>query len=1431
MFKFNISLYLFVLICLLYQTTAGQINPEKTYFFESHFMQTMHINCILKDSNGFLWFGTEQGLLRFDGHEFSGYTPEQNRQQGTGSNNIKSIVEDEDGNIWIGAMGSGLTKFDTNLCTFFYYTRQNDSLRISSNNINDLAVDTTGNIWIGYSDKGLDLLQPETGQIDNYRYKKDDRHGIISSGISALHVDNDNNLWIGTWDEGLCFLDSEQVNQAEIKTSFEFKDISFVNDSARIHKIFDIETDENGIVWIAAFGEGIFAYNTKNRRFINLTEYVSLSEMNRKRELRSLFQTEQGEIIFGCDNSFFIVDKTKLFRINAFLKGQKETILADSLNFTAHTLSSNIIKAGVYSIYEDHKENVWVGTNVGVYKFRKKIFPVFRINPALPDRNNTVSFTVNHTGDVFASVWEEGIYRATMNSTGIYGAEFRKIPVHPDFTDEVTCLLSDSIGNLWISTMNRGFFKYDMIMRKTFSKELNIETNHVDNIDYVIVSCFGPENSVFFGTGAGLVAYLPDKDKLFYYCYDEHNPHSLSHNYITSLLFENDTVLWAGTLQDGLNRGVINTSVTPWEIKFNTFLYDFNNDSSISGNSITCLYQTENNQIWVGTRNNGLNLYNSGTGSFKRYGIKEGIGSNHIGAILEDSHNNLWIATDEGITRFNSYTGDNFSYPVYPGKHIHFFTQNASVKTPGGSLIFGTKDGFVAFDPDNIDIPAQKSPLRFTGFRIKNKLLSVGEKVNNKVVLKQSLNKTKKITLDYNNNSFSIFFSLLDFSSQSGARYKYKLEGFDQEWAEPGSGKGIVDYTNIPAGYYTFRVQGFNTDNYQDHSSASLDIRILPPWYKTTYAYALFVLIVIIFSYIIRKITILRFHYINEIDLQKKLREKDSEVMETKMRFFTNISHEIRTPITLITAPLKMLFEKEFNDPKLKNQIGTILRNALKMNSLVEQLVDFRKIESRQESLKVYKYELKSFLEDIIDDFKSISQQNNIQLLFSTNQEELFVWFDRDKMSKIVRNILSNACKFTPDGGRITIKLFMSGQHKALHPELVDTFNTIKEVIVIEFTDTGTGIPAEHINKIFDRFYKIDPGNNQMQVKGTGIGLSITKEYVKMHRGHIMVRSTPGIETTFTIILLPGNDHFDASDIIDKPVLAHSDSYTELLYEQTLRSEKKSVQLLTEQNDDQEKPVILLAEDNRELLSFLTEFFSESFRVIQATNGYQAYQSVSKHPPDIIVSDIMMPQMDGLELTQKIKKDIRTCHIPVILLTAKGSIENRIEGLKTGADSYIPKPFHPVHLEVRVKKLLELRSRLKEKFSFDFTHDISDDNMGSLDREFLHDLTAYVEKNLGNPDLNVEKLGQDLGMSRSNLFKKLKSLLGLTPSEFTRTIRLKKAAKLLLEDAGAHISDVCFRVGFNSPAYFTHCFKKQFGKTPKEFIEEQKNKDSYSEKT
>jgi signal transduction histidine kinase/DNA-binding response OmpR family regulator len=817
-----------------------------------------------------------------------------------------------------------------------------------------------------------------------------------------------------------------------------------------------------------------------------------------------------------------------------------------------------------------------------------------------------------------------------------------------------------------------------------------------------------------------------------------------------------------------------------------------NEAGSLSDNSVISINGDRNGRIWVGTRE-GLNVYSPETGKFQVFTSADGLPDNTILDILEDDRGTLWLSSPSGLCNVIPTQKQNglgisvINYDETNNLQNREFNENAALKTRSGELIFGGPSGFNIINPGKIQKPVFHPNLVFTNLQILNNNVEVGEEINSRVLLKQSLPHLKSIDLKYKENVFSIEFACVDFSRSNRDKYAYMLEGFNPDWLYADGSQRRVTYTNLDPGHYTFRVKVLNADGVWS-GEKTLKINIAPPFWRTPFAYIIYALLIAGLLLLLRKITLDRIHMRYEVEQQRKEAERAHAIEQLKTKFFTNVSHEFRTPLSLIIAPLDKII-KNTPDEEQKKQLNLVHRNAKRLLNLVNQLLDFRKIEVQGLKLHPSIGDIVQFAKDISYSFTDIAEKKSIRFSFTSDVESLEIYFDKDKVEKILFNLLSNAFKYTHDNGMVSVKLsYTPGA-------------TEKEdgLFSIEVEDTGIGIPADQHEKIFERFFQTDVPESMVN-QGTGIGLAITKEFVRLHNGVIKVKSQPEKGTCFTVTL-PARKIYDPSLLAASPVLP--EKAEEIVFEESQSNGKKKT--------------IVVVEDNEDLRFYLKENLRAEYHVEEAVNGKAGWEKIKSIGPDLVVSDIMMPLMDGIELAKKIKTDTLTAHIPIILLTAMGSEEKQIEGFQAGVNDYITKPFTFEILASRIKNLLAQQRLLQKRFQKQIEVNPSEITVTPVDEKFLKQALEVVEKFMGEPEFSVEDFSREMCMSRVGLYKKILSLTGKAPLEFIRSIRLKRAAQLL-EKSGLSISEIAYEVGFNNPKNFTKYFKEEFKVLPSQYV-------------
>ncbi|HTL08187.1 MAG TPA: ATP-binding protein, partial [Chitinophagaceae bacterium] len=884
-----------------------------------------------------------------------------------------------------------------------------------------------------------------------------------------------------------------------------------------------------------------------------------------------------------------------------------------------------------------------------------------------------------------------------------------------------------------------------------------------------------------------------DRNKNSFYHYKAYSPNSVHAFYISELMEDREGNIWVGS----------SNGIDVLDKKTGRFTYysNFTNDPhGLSNNSILSLLQDSRGRIWVGTTD-GLNIFNKEDQSFTSFRTENGLPGNTILTIAEDNQQRLWVSTYNGISciqvneKSGSAGGISIScknYDEKDGLQGIAFNENAALKTQDGHIVVGGPGGFNIFDPSTINQDKSIPSVVLTDLQLFNKSIAVGEKVNGRVLLPRAITETNAITLQYNEDVLAIGFAALNFLNPEKNKYAYKLEGFDKGWITSDGKLRKATYTNLDPGSYTFRVKAANSDGVWNDQALALAITILPPFWKTPVAYALYGLVLIGILWFARRLILQRARMRFAIEQQQQEAQRMHELDMLKIRFFTNVSHEFRTPLSLILTPLDKII-RQAEDPAQRKQFQLIHRNARRLLNLVNQLLDFRKMEVQELRLNAVQGDIIKFCRGISYSFTDIAEKKNIQFSFYATVESLLMSFDHDKLERILFNLLSNAFKFTNESGKVAVQLQMHMEDN-------------KQLLAIKVIDTGIGIPLAKQEKIFERFFQNDiPGSLVNQ--GSGIGLSITKEFVKLHNGDLQVSSEPGKGSCFTVLL----------PVIEMPVLQDAP----LPADEDAANDRWVPVPAEEKSGTARKQRLLLVEDNEDFLFYLKDNLREHFSIVDAVNGKEGWQKALGEHPDLVVADISMPEMNGIDLCRKIKHDARTAHIPVILLTAFAGDEQQLKGLETGASDYMTKPFNFEILLSRVRNILDEQARLKKTFQKQVDVQPADISVVSSDEQFIYQVMAVLEKNISNADFSVEEMSRSLFMSRVTLYKKLLAITGKTPIEFIRSFRLKRAAQLL-EKSQLTIAEVAYEVGFNSPKSFSKYFKMEFNTPPSGYMADKK---------
>lgn len=1315
---------------------------------------------ILQDKNGFLWFGTRDGLNRYDGCNFKIYRHISNDSTSLSNSYIKSIYEDKNGTLWIGTQ-NGLNKYLRQEDSFKRYIHKENSGGNYNNEIWGIIEGNENQLWIGLNsglhnfDIGLEKL------IHPLEANKDFE---INAPIRSMLKDSKDNLWIKT---------TVNITVFNIKSGLIKKYDHFPNsiDELALDNVSSLYEDRDNNIWIG-YKNGLAKLNRKKDIFEAYTAENS-NAITIKDDVRSIQEDYLGNLWIGTYNGIYILNADRS-KIEHFQHDENDR----------NSLSQN----SIYKIFEDSKGDLWIGTYAGGINYFDRSYDSFRL--FLSGSNNALNYKVVSSiiEDEQANLWigtEGGGINFYNKSTG----DFKFYTHNKDkpnslSSNNVKALLKDSDGDLWIGTHEGGLnylnpdkspYKF-----KRYTYDLK-DTTTISN-NRVISLCEDVNYNIWIGTENGL--NIINKQTKIISRLKNVTP-VIGEIICTITPSSNDDQLYIGG-----NRGLLKIDVNTKKIT--PIRYELNSDDIFSKNSTLCIYEDELENVWIGTEGGGLYYYEKETGTSTKFGISNGLLSEVVYSILPDNDGHIWLSTNYGLSKLNLRTYQIKNYDVSDGIQGNEFNYGARLKSKNGDLLFGGTNGLTLFTPGNIVENSFVPPVLITDIQINNEPY-------------QGENK-QKITLKHDQNVFGFNFIALSFSKANKNQYAYKLEGFDNEWNYVGDRKSTI-YTNIDPGKYTFKVKASNSDGLWNEKGTKIDVEIRPAPWRTWWAYLAYLLVAMGAAYLIRKQSLTRINEKNELKKEREEKERIEEVNALKLQLFTNISHDFRTPLTLIVGPLQKMIQEGKGDEDIQQQHGLMHRNAMVLLQLVNQLLDFRKSESGQLKLQATKNNIVSFIKDISLSFEEFAKEKRIDFNFSASNEEIQVWFDKIKLKKIIYNLLSNAFKHTEPDGDISIRI---SEVKKMQNAKESNF------VLFEVTDTGKGISKENIKFIFERFYQLGQGQNSLL--STGIGLSVTKSLVDLHNGIIEVNSNEDKGSSFRVYFPMGKKHLNKENRIKNKSLT-ADLTNDYIDPQFLLEGVSQKEELNGQNSETKKsqPTLLIVDDNVEVRSFVKNIFIEKYNILEAENGEIGVQTAKKQQVDIVISDVMMPVMDGIELCKSLKTNISTSHIPILLLTSKTSKEARDSGYFTGADDYMAKPFDPHMLFVRINNLVQSRRNLMDKFRKDLIIEPKEIAASSSDELFLEKAFKVVENNLTNHDFSVVAFTAELHMSKSVLYRKIKALTGQSTSEFIRTIRIKRAGQLIVSRTDKNISEIAYELGFNDLKYFRKSFKSLFNESPSQY--------------
>jgi signal transduction histidine kinase/ligand-binding sensor domain-containing protein/DNA-binding response OmpR family regulator len=1084
---------------------------------------------------------------------------------------------------------------------------------------------------------------------------------------------------------------------------------------------------------------------------------------------------------------------------NILIKTNKTT--GEAHRFYVEAPQNQVITNNNISVmFIDKHENLWLGTeNQGIYKVNTDSKPFFSYyhensNSRLIIKDIIRAIHEDNSGNIWIGTFYNGVHVYSRKSNSI--TVFKHDPNTPNnslVSNEIRSIFCDSKGLVWIGT-KQGLSKYNPKTKKFTNYIFRTSRPIPNNWVHAIIEDY--KGSIWIATFSGIARYDSQNDEFI-----EYDPKvTLMNSHSDVLLEDRFKNLWVGTQGGGVTclKRKNNTD------QFNPIHYINNSEdtNSLSNNRVFSLIEDKKGYIWIATEY-GLNRLNPETGNFLRLTQKNNLPDDMIMGLLFDNEGNLWISHKKGLSKLNTKKFKIRNYREQDGLQSNEFSENACFKNEKtGELFFGGTNGLNSFYPTKIEENNIKPEVIFTGLEVLNQPIKPMKKINNRIILTRPILFAKEIKLKYSDKSFSIKFAALHYANPKSNQYLYKLEGYDKDWIKVDPSIRLASYSNLQGGKYTFKVKASNNDGVWNEQPAILKINIKPPWWNNWIAYIAYLTILSLILYMIYIYIVSREKFKNEMRYERMKMQKIVELDEMKMQFFTNVSHEFRTPLSLIIDPLRKLNQAEINPNQAKYYYSVMFQNAQLLMRLVNQLLDIRRLETGHLKLDIRQADMVLFCKSVFETFSLRANQRNITYKFFSAASGIIARFDPDKLEKILINLLSNAFKYTNDNGEISVEIY---QKKESQNAPGDTGH-----VVIAVHDNGIGIPIKSQKKIFDRFYQAKT-SRLIPSRGTGIGLAYSKQLVELLKGKITVKSSPGNGSVFTVILPIG----EINKKQDVETITSPENITEHTHSPEPETDVPAD--IETQTEIIEKLTLLIVEDNIEVRSYIKNELNRKYNIIEASDGAEGFDAALENAPDIILSDIMMPEVSGLDLCKQIKSDERTSHIPFVLLTARQSDAYKKEGYEFGADAYVTKPFNMSVLLAIIRNLIDSRKKLKELFSNSPFIDIKKISGNAADESFLQKALETIEEEISNPDFNIDGLSDILKMSRRQLTHKIKTLTGQTVLEFIKTVRLNKGAKLLLS-RDYSISEVSYMLGYNVPANFSRSFSKQFGKTPTEYI-------------
>jgi signal transduction histidine kinase/ligand-binding sensor domain-containing protein/DNA-binding response OmpR family regulator len=1343
-------------------------NPNFSFNYLSSLdgLSNNSVTAVLEDSRGFLWMATRDGLNRFNGYSFKQFKWNVDDNNTLPDNHILCLAEDKSDNLWVGTNQSGMARYNVVEERFHrYYPIENDVTSIPGKFIRKIKVDSKNGVWIG-TDKGLAKYNPDSENFRRFSFPQNDGRREGTADVRDILQTSDNEIVVQ------CNLGLFKVNlTTNILTKFEFPQLPF--NPELFKQEIPLLFDRSDNIWLGSLN-GLIKYNIITHQFKHYRHSETDTKSISSNHFSSVIQDKKGNIWIG----------TKDGGVNLYNSRTD--------NFTVLKVAKNKRKGlscnGINQIYEDSHRNLWFSTQeagITYVNVSNSYFEYFDNDP-FDDRSISHNIINTFYEDIGGMIWvcpDDGILNKMVSPN-----EFVKYKLKAEYEfPSILGVVPNGENKFLITGWGVGLYEFDKLNNSFKDLMKGIEINGKPlfrNIKGIGTDLKGNVWLASHHVG-GLIVYSPAENKF----YNEANPGPFDPDlmkvpYSVSMIQDHKKRIWI----------VSYAGIFMFDGHFHAYHNRPDNRSTLGSDYAYTLFEDKSGQLWVGN-SSGLEkiIENKDSISFERLNTSYPF-PNNIKGILQDNRGYLWLSSNSELTQFHPETKQIRHYRINKDLPNPEFFERSCLRASNGEMYFGGTSGFFRFHPDSIAKNITVEKVYFTDFLLFNK----SEKVNSpNSPLKKSIFETTKIELDYDQSVIGFEYAALNFNPYKTVEYAYKMEGFDKEWYYAGE-KRSVTYTNLPNGEYIFKVKLVDGTEISDAPGAEVKLIIHPPLWRTNLAYVLYIILIIGMLYLFRLAVLNREKLKNELQREKLNMENIREANFMKMRFFVNVSHEIRTPLTLIKAPLERLMQSEalLADKESKYHLDLIEKNSDRLLKMVNQLMDYKKLEDGKLVLETSHEDIILFCKNTWAAFSTLANQKKITYTFHSQLDTKKMAFDTEKLDKILSNLLTNAFKFTQEFGQVSV--IISSRISKDKPEMIE----------IAVKDNGIGIKEKDLGQIFDRFYS-STYMKDAKIEGTGIGLTIAKELAELHKGDILVRSKYGEGAEF-IIQLPIIKH---ESTIQNNEVQGVDFVINTVYESSIHEIDAKIDPEVEEN----KPTILVVEDDKGLREFIKCVLEPNYKIILAVNGEEGLRKASLEIPNLVLSDVMMPVMDGYELCKTIKTDERTSHLPVILLTARHSQEHQLEGFDAGADDYILKPFSVAILRSRVQNLLNNRNKIIEKFKTGKSLYFEPEAVDNKDTKFIQSIIDLVLENISDENINADYIAKKLLISRSRVYLKIEAMTGQTVNEFIRNIRLKKSLRLL-EQKNMTVTEVAHAVGFSSQSYYTRSFKKLYGFAPKEAI-------------